>query len=1013
MDRTGNGPMMALPRATRRPGATPFLLLLLLALAAPVPGEAQRQILDHDAYDLWRTIRGERVSGDGGWVLYQLAPRVGDAELVAARADARGEHRVERGGSARFSPDSRFVVFTVAPAHDSVRALRLRETRRADMPPDTLGILNLATGQLTRIPAVRSWKLPERGGSVVAYLVDVEPAPDTVAAAPDTAGVAVPVEPTEPPPGEPGVGPPPEEPVVEPVGQPVVEPAVADTTPSTRPERTKPEGRTLVVRDLGTGAEHRFRDVVDFAFSERGEALAYTATSPDGTADGVFLIDPTTGAVRPLLTGEGLYTRLAIAGDGRRVGFLSDRGHARDDQPEFALYVWTGERDGARRVAASGSAGVPDGWWVSEHGALRFSDSGRRLFFGTSPRPALAPAAADSLLPDERVRVDVWHWQDDHIQPMQLLNLEDERKRTYEAVVHLDRRDRIVQLATEAMPEVQVGGRGDGDVALAETDVPYRILVGIESPGYSDLWLIDVRDGQRRRVVENRQVGGAALSPESRFLAWYDFADRHWHALETARDRRVALTADVPFPVWNEDDDRPMHPSPYGRVGWTAGDREFLVYDRYDIWAVDPSGRAAPRAITGGEGRARSIRFRHVDLDPREPAIDRNAPLLLTAFHTGSKDAGFFHGRVLGADAPRELVFGPKSYGRPVRAEHADVLLYTREDVAEFPDLWVAGPDLRAPVRVSHANPQQQDYRWATVELVEWVSTAGVPLQGLLYRPDDFDRGRAYPMIVYFYERSSDGLHQHTPPLPHRSVIRPTFYASRGYLVFVPDIVYQEGYPGKSAMDAVMPGTLMLAAQPWVDEHNIGVQGHSWGGYQIAYMVTQTNLFRAAGAGAPVANMTSAYGGIRWGTGHSRIFQYERTQSRIAGSLWEQPLRYIENSPLFYLDRVQTPLLIMHNDEDGAVPFEQGIELFMALRRLGKPAWLINYNDQPHWPVTPANIRDWNIRLQQFFDHFLQGAPAPEWLVRGVPATEKGRTLGLDLVETGVARRGGDDGGGH
>jgi dienelactone hydrolase len=994
---TGNGSMQALLRAERRDRAPAMLVAASLVLAMLVPAAlaAQKRPLDHDAYDVWRTIRGERVSSDGAWVLYQLAPRVGDAVLVVTTRDGQ-ERRVDRGGSARFTHDARHAVFTISPAHDSVRTLRLAGTRRDDMPVDTLGILDLATGEIARIPGARSWRLPERAGNAVAFLVDHAPPPDTVPEAP-TEPEPAPGEPgVEPPPGEPGVGPPPGEPVIEP------EPEPAEPEPAARPTpRRKPDTRTLVVRDLASGEERRFPDVVDFVLAEEGHVLAYAASNQDGSADGVFLVTTATGTTRPLMTGEGAYRRLALSRDGGRLAFIADRDSYAADQPEFALHVWTGERDGARRVAGQGSAGIPDGWWVSEHGDVRFSENGRRLFFGTAPRPAIA--ARDTLPREEQVRLDLWHWQDPHIQPMQLVNAEEERKRTYQAVVHLDRRDRIVQLATPDLPEVRVGADGDADVALAETDLPYRGLVGIEAPGFSDLWLVDVRDGSRRKVVESRQVGGAALSPGARFASWYDFVDRQWYGVETARGEPRVLTAGIPFPLWNEADDRPMTPTPYGRAGWTDGDRHLLVYDQYDIWAVDPAGRAAPRRITDGTGRERSIRFRYVDLDPTEPAIGRDAPLLLSAFHEGTKDAGFFRGHVAGSP-PEELVFGPKRYNRPVRAENDGALLYTREDVAEFPDLWLAGPWLEAPARVSRANPQQLEYNWATVELIEWVSTDGVPLQGLLYRPEDFDPTRRYPMMVYFYERSSDGLHQHTPPLPHRSVIRPTFYASRGYIVFVPDIVYQEGYPGKSAMDAVMPGTLMLAAEPWVDEHNVGVQGHSWGGYQIAYMVTQTNFFRAAGAGAPVANMTSAYGGIRWQTGTSRIFQYERTQSRIAGSLWEQRARYIENSPLFFLDRVETPLLIMHNDEDGAVPFEQGIELFMGLRRLGKPAWLVNYNDQPHWPVTAANIRDWNIRMQQFFDHYLKGAPAPMWLSEGIPATEKGRTLGLEPTDQTVIR---------
>src|SRR5690606_12922672 len=117
---------------------------------------------------------------------------------------------------------------------------------------------------------------------------------------------------------------------------------------------------------------------------------------------------------------------------------------------------------------------------------------------------------------------------------------------------------------------------------------------------------------------------------------------------------------------------------------------------------------------------------------------------------------------------------------------------------------------------------------------------------------------------------------------------------------------------------------------------------------QTSYLVTQTDLFAAAESGAPVSNMISAYGGIRWGTGMSRQFQYEQTQSRIGGTPWQYPLRYMENSPIFFADKVRTPVLILHNDQDGAVPWYQGIEYFMALRRLGKEAYLFNYVGEDH-----------------------------------------------------------------
>jgi len=218
-----------------------------------------------------------------------------------------------------------------------------------------------------------------------------------------------------------------------------------------------------------------------------------------------------------------------------------------------------------------------------------------------------------------------------------------------------------------------------------------------------------------------------------------------------------------------------------------------------------------------------------------------------------------------------------------------------------------------------------------------------------------------------------------------------SYYVSNGYLVLTPDIAYRTGFPGQSALKCVLPAIQAVVDRGIVDEKAIGIQGHSWGGYQIAYMVTQTNRFRAAAAGAPVANMTSAYDGIRYGTGLPRQFQYERTQSRIGGSLWEYPTRFIENSPIFMADRVETPLLMLHNDNADAVPFTQGIEYFLALRRLGKEAYLFNYNGEPHGIRRRPNQKDYTMRLQQFFDHYLKGAPKPDWMQKGIPYLERER----------------------
>ncbi len=926
------------------------LVMTLMVVAAPAAAQ-QKLPLDHAAYEEWRTIEDAALSSDGAWLLYRLMLQDGDPELRVRSVTSDREHTVPRVTSAQFTSDAAFVVMRIAPALDAVRAARLARKSGDELPPDSLGVLDLESGDVVTFGGLESFQVPEDGGERIAFLLEQ---PDDTTAQPD------------------------EE---------------ADEEDDPEPVQDADEVHTLVLHELRTGSERRFPDVTAFALSADGARLAYAAAGEDTTARGVWLVDAATGEVQALLTGGGDYRSLIFDEAGDQVAFLATKGS--EEPKSYVLHLARVGDAAARAVSLEGREGVPAGWAVSPDRAPSFSENGRRLFFGTAPpRPA---EQSDSLTDEERVVVDVWHWKDPYLQPMQQEQLDDERKRSYLAVLDIGR-DRVMQLATEDVPEIELGQDGDADVALGTSTLPYRKRISWDTPGYRDVYVVDLRTGERELILEETQAN-PSLSPKGAYAFWYDYERQGWYARAVRGDETVPLTAGVPYPLFDEEHDTPSPARPYGVAGWTEDDRAVLVYDRFDIWWTDPTGRRAPRMVTEGAGRADSVRLRYERLDQDADAIDPGEPMLLSAFQVRTKASGFYRDRVDGDAPPQPLVFDARRYAALGRAEDADRVLFTREDVAEFPDLWVSDLALSSPRKLSDANPQQSRYRWATVELVEWLSADGVPLQGLVYKPEDFDPTRQYPLMVNFYERDSDNLHRHFPPIPHRSVVRPTFYASRGYVVFMPDIVYRTGYPGESALNAVVPGVLQLVDAGYVDRDRIGIQGHSWGGYQIAYIVTKTDLFKAAAAGAPVSNMISAYGGIRWGSGMSRMFQYERTQSRIGATLWEAPIRYIENSPIFWADKIETPLLMMHNDHDGAVPWYQGIELFVALRRLGKPAWLVNYNDAPHWPVTFAEKRDWNIRLQQYFDHYLRGAPAPVWMEEGVPAIEKGRTLGLELVE--------------
>jgi len=940
------------------------LCLFALLLAVPAVGWAQqKEPLTHDAYDEWNEIEEEAISDDGQWVLWSAAPRDGDAVLTVKHADRGTTRTVERGENAQFAAGTRFVVTHIQPPVDSVDAAKREDVPEAQQPKPSLGIVALNDGSVTRIDRVQSYQLPDDEGDWVAY-------------------------------------------------HRIPEPDTSDAEENGDAEKDAP----LVVRHLPSGAEHTVEHATGYTMANDASRILVTtaADSVNGVSSGLHALAlPDDGSAPERATlheGADEYPQMAISDGDDRVGFLvPDTSAARG---AHTLHYWTPAQDAPEPAVTPGADALPDGWIVSEHGALSFSDSGARLFFGTAPEPPTPEP--DTLLDKEKVEVDVWHWKDPYLQPMQKERADEAEEQTYVAM-YAPTDGRTLQIGTEAVPAITIGDEGDAEWAMGVTNRPYRQALSWDWPPAYDAHLINLQTGERQKILENVQ-DVPQLSPAAQYVTWWDREERAWKGLSTSQPQTHAtLSGGIPHPVHDQSHDVPYPAGPYGLAGWTEGDAQVLLYDKHDVWAVDPMAPAEASSVTDEVGRAQNLEFRYAALeDDREPAAWGNwpnavnpstvipdEPLLFSTFNRETKAHGFSRDRV-GADRdPQELVMMPKRFSSPTQADNADRLLFTRESYQDFPNLWVSGPSFGDMKQVSDVNPQQSVYRWGTVEQVEWTSANGEPLDGLLYKPENFDPSQQYPMITYFYEQYSDRLHSHYAPQPHRSIINFTFYASRGYLVFVPDIHYEEGYPGESAMQSVMPGVTSLIEKGFVDRENIGVQGHSWGGYQIAYMVTRTNLFAAAEAGAPVSNMVSAYGGIRWGSGMSRMFQYEDTQSRIGGSLWDMPMRYLQNSPIFWADRIETPLLMMHNDHDTAVPWEQGIELFVALRRLGKPAWLINYNDQPHWPQTPATILDWTTRLQQYFDHYLKDAPAPVWLKEGVPAVRKGHTLGMEPATSG------------
>ncbi|MDP1561666.1 MAG: prolyl oligopeptidase family serine peptidase [Pirellulaceae bacterium] len=993
--------------------------ILAIGLVSQVAAD-DRKPLDHDAYDQWKSVSAQVISVDGNWFSYQTSQGWDATEvrrLYIRSTKSEVEYMVERGRSVAFTRDSRFAVLVVDPDPAAVKKSVADKTPEEQRPQPQLVIVNLETGRIKTTANVRSYQLPEKGTDWVAYLVPaaasatfsanrnkLDPA---LVPKQNAAGITTLVKLFAPVAGERPKGNQSSAPTAPSAEK--SEPATVTGAPV--PNRGRSAARNnsakqeLVLEQLSSGRQWRFPNTSVFAFDKFGKHLSWVVEGDSEQAE-VWLA-PLQEPIHPrkVLAQSGKLTGLVFDEAGERLAFAhqaeaeADKKQKQPGVVNVYLYRLTDGTDPAV-VATTGTPGIPEAWTIQPQTPLSFSKSGQRLFFNTTPKVATEAdannAGESKATGPPAAKLDVWHWSEPLLQTVQQVQINRLRQENYRAVYHVQS-SQVVQLAQAETPSIVISNENDGNYGILVTQEPYLVERTWETPGFSDVWLVDVRTGTRSKVLEKIQAN-VQLSPNGQYVYWWDGQLKQWNAMETRLKKVFNLSEGLPYAMHDEEHDTPSLPSSYGAVGWTENDKNFLLYDRYDLWQVDPTQKQAPVCLTQGLGRQRQIRLRRERLDREEKLVPTSGSLYLSAFAETTKSSGYFELQQGQESKLVELILLPELLGGLLKAEEVDTVVLTRQDFRRYPDHWKTNLQFADFQRLTKVNAQQNDYRWGSAELIDWTSATGRPLTGLLYKPDNFDPKSKYPMLVYYYERDSDNLHRYYSPAAGRSVINISFYVSRGYVVFVPDIVYASGSPGKSAMDCIIPGVDRVLSQGFVDEKRIGLQGHSWGGYQTAYLVSQTNRFAAAEAGAPVANMTSAYGGIRWESGLSRMFQYERTQSRIGRTLWEDRQAYIDNSPLFFADQIKTPLLILHNDNDGAVPWYQGIELFMALRRLGRPAWLLNYNGEPHGITKEENRRDFAMRMQQFFDHYLQGAPASEWMISGIPATEKGREFGLELV---------------
>ena len=931
----------------------PFCFLAAFA------AHAQKKPLDHTVYDSWQSVSSPYISKSGKFILFQVVPQEGDNQLFLKTKENKEIIQIPRGYNGKLTDTENHLLSLVKAPFALTREAKIKKKKAEDLPKDSLAIYNVTTSSLVKFAQVKSYKIADQNNNFVSFLFDKE-----INEKPDSK-------------------------------------MATDATQAKKgSDKKKKTVATLALYDLNSGDSVQFSSVDQYEWNKNGSKIVFSkkTDSKDSLSkeSGVYLYEIATKKLKKISNGKGNYKNFKFDESGNQLAYLGDLSNEKALLKNYNLYYYANGIDTAQYLATKTSNGIPKDWAVSGDGDIRFSKNGEKLFFGIAP----IPRVRDTTLVDfEHAKVDVWNWQDDYLQPMQLVNLKKDLARNFLAVTYPKYNRNIIPLTDQTFNSTALTPDGNEEYILARTDFGKRIASQWEGSTRDDIYLVSTKTGNKELILSNFS-GNAILSPDAKYIVYFDQDKGSWNSYQVSSKKKTVLNDGIPASFADEENDMPTAAQGYGMAAWSPDFKGIYVNSRYDIWYFNLDG-SNKSILTNGYGAASQTTFRYLPLkreEDREQAttLDYKKGGFLTSFDNKTKESGFYQFKGQHND-PKSLLVEAKTFRNISSSADQQTILYSKEDYMNSPNIYTNTIKFKDELQLSNINQQQANYNWGTAELVHWTTPEGNQAEGILYKPENFDPAKKYPIIAYFYEKLSDGLYTYQPPAPTPSRLNIPYFVSNEYLVFAPNISYKTGHPGKSAEEYINSGMRYLAQNAWVDSTKMGIQGQSWGGYQVAHLITRTNMYAAAWTGAPVVNMTSAYGGIRWQSGMSRQFQYEHTQSRIGKTLWEAPELYIENSPLFHLDKVKTPVVIMANDNDGAVPWYQGIEMFTALRRLNKPVWMLNYNGDEHNLILRQNRKDIQIREQQFFDHFLKGAPAPAWMKKGVPATEKGIDWGFEL----------------
>lgn len=773
--------------------------------------------------------------------------------------------------------------------------------------------------------------------------------------------------------------------------------------------RTKDEPSSIHLVNLFSGDETAYKDVKNVRYGEKGSSLLIEQAI-DSTLN-LQLIDLPDKKVHHIYTStHGSINIMNINKDENQIAFMFT---PQGSNPGYSE-VWYYKRGWAKALPkiTSSSPGFPAGWHFNN--SIDFSADGRYIYLKLEKTDLRKPGK-------DYVNLNIWNYKDDYLQSFQLKTT---NIKTYFAAVSTNTSSNyLVSLlnryeSIESYPIkgdwviVKKDSAGDGDKDYGKTAYEFCLL--------------SLKDGSRHVLETSSPNTQFYMSPEGKYIVYYNSTKSGnllCYDLIAKRIKRIypgsakIFTIKDDIFIQSKDTIESDNNSLVGIAGWLKGDKGLIMYDNHDLWLLDLVGNKSPVNITKDFGRTRNIKFRALVMNEVNVFSDRDS-LILAAFNTKTQQTGFYKCGLTGKNTPRLLTMGPYMhyllYGQaaphtrdfdislpPVKAKGDNVWVLSRQSPTEAPNYYLTR-DFQTFKRLTTLHPHS-GYNWPTVELVAFEQTNGIKSQGILYKPANFDSSKKYPVIINVYKSFSSRLFQF--PRPHFTYdgnIDIPWFVSRGYIVFTPDIYFTKGELGPSALHAIDGAVNFLTKYSFINKDKIGLSAHSIGGGLAYYIVTHSNKFAAAFIGAGVSDAVSATLQINNGDGlFGGTARLKMIDLSFGGqSPWDNQHAYISQSPVLLADNITSPILIFHCREDDALPWEQGVEMFLALRYLGKKSWLLEYENGTHY-VMGKDAEDLTKRATQYFDHYLKGEYAPNWMTRGVPAKLKGIEDGFELDSTG------------